>query len=193
MDSSSSQHARPLQAGLYPTLLILALDTPASLLLLLFRLSYGFCLAFYPCCSLDMVCPPSPMFASSSFQNLLLPEAFLFFSRTFDLFKIFYLWVHYYDHYHMLLLISTIYIPVFPSRMRAPGGQGWCLAHLCKILSSKLVSAECLAQRWYSRHGDLNRRFGRTSMLTHPLQCIETNVEGTDGTSVWDVAGATAE
>lgn len=30
-------------------------------------------------------------------------------------------------------------------------------------------------------------------MLTHPLQCIETNEEGTGGTSVWDVAGAIAE
>lgn len=30
-------------------------------------------------------------------------------------------------------------------------------------------------------------------MLIHPLQCIETTVEGTDGTGVWDVAGATAE
>lgn len=114
---------RPLQAGLYPMLLILALDTPASLLLLLFRLSYRFCLAFYPCWSLDLVCPPSPMFASNSFQNLLLPEAFLFFARTFDLFKILYLWVHYYDHYHMLLLISTIYIPVFPLECKPLEGK----------------------------------------------------------------------
>lgn len=30
-------------------------------------------------------------------------------------------------------------------------------------------------------------------MLIHPLQCIETNAEGTDGTSGRGVAGATTE
>lgn len=64
---------------------------------------------------------------------------------------------------------------------------------LCKILSSKLVLTECLVQRWYSRHGDLSRRSGETSMSIHLPQCIETNVEGTDGTSEWGVARAAAE
>lgn len=100
--------------------------------------------------------------------------------------KIFFL-RHHYNHSHMLPLISTIYMYVFPSRMQAPRGQGWCLTHICKGLSSKLVLIQCskVAQRWCSSHADLGTRFGKTSMLIHPPQCIETNVEDTDGTSGW--------
>lgn len=88
-------------------------------------------LAFHPCCSLDLVCPPSPVLVSISFQNMPLSEAFLVFFYLHLIFKILSL-KHYYDHSH-IAFISTIYMYVFPSRMQVPGGKGGILLIFVKF------------------------------------------------------------